>query len=216
MTEQPIDIAALRREYTRGGLRRADLTAEPMDLFEQWLQQACAAQFPDATAMSVGTVDANGQPYQRLVLLKHFDRQAMVFYTNLGSRKATHLAHNPRISLHFPWPALERQVLVLGRAERLSVIDVMKYFHSRPRDSQIGAWVSRQSSRISARGVLESKFLELKQKFAQGEVPLPSFWGGYRVTIDAMEFWQGGEHRLHDRFLYRREDCGWQIDRLAP
>lgn len=106
-------------------------------------------------------------------------------------------------------------MLVLGRAERLSVIDVMKYFHSRPRDSQIGAWVSRQSSRISARGVLESKFLELKQKFAQGEVPLPSFWGGYRVTIDAMEFWQG-EHRLHDRFLYRRENGAWHIDRLAP
>lgn len=216
MTEHIIDIAALRREYTRGGLRRADLTAEPMDLFEQWLKQACAAQLPDATAMSVGTVDANGQPYQRLVLLKHFDQQGMVFYTNLGSRKATHLAHNPRISLHFPWHALERQVLVLGRAERLSVIEVMKYFHSRPRDSQIGAWVSRQSSRISARGVLESKFLELKQKFAQGEVPLPSFWGGYRVTIDAMEFWQGGKHRLHDRFLYRRENGAWHIDRLAP
>ncbi|WP_074011880.1 pyridoxamine 5'-phosphate oxidase [Candidatus Sodalis sp. SoCistrobi] len=214
MTEHLIDIAALRREYTRGGLRRADLTAEPMDLFEQWLKQACAAQLPDATAMSVGTVDENGQPYQRLVLLKHFDQQGMVFYTNLGSRKATHLAHNPRISLHFPWHALERQVL--GRAERLSVIEVMKYFHSRPRDSQIGAWVSRQSSRISARGVLESKFLELKQKFAQGEVPLPSFWGGYRVTIDAMEFWQGGEHRLHDRFLYRRENGAWHIDRLAP
>ncbi|AHF77084.1 Pyridoxamine 5'-phosphate oxidase [Sodalis praecaptivus] len=216
MTEHSIDIAALRREYTRGGLRRADLTAEPMALFEQWLKQACAAQLPDATAMSVGTVDADGQPYQRLVLLKHFDSQGMVFYTNLGSRKATHLAHNPRISLHFPWHALERQVLVLGRAERLSVIEVMKYFHSRPRDSQIGAWVSRQSSRISARGVLESKFLELKQKFAQGAVPLPSFWGGYRVTIDAMEFWQGGEHRLHDRFLYRREEGGWHIDRLAP
>lgn len=216
MTEHSIDIAALRREYILGGLRRADLTAEPMALFEKWLKQACAAQLPDATAMSVGTVDADGQPYQRLVLLKYFDSQGMVFYTNLGSRKATHLAHNPRISLHFPWHALERQVLVLGRAERLSVIEVMKYFYSRPRDSQIGAWVSRQSSRISSRGVLESKFLELKQKFAQGEVTLPSFWGGYRVTIDTMEFWQGGKHRLHDRFLYRREEGGWDIDRLAP
>ncbi len=106
--------------------------------------------------------------------------------------------------------------MVLGRAERLSVFEVMKYFHSRPKDSQIGAWVSRQSSRISTRGVLESKFLELKQKFQQGEVPLPSFWGGYRVVIDAMEFWQGGEHRLHDRFIYQRQDAGWTIDRLAP
>lgn len=216
MTKYSIDIAALRREYTRCGLRRADLPAEPIDLFDQWLKQACAAQLPDATAMSVGTVDANDQPYQRLVLLKYFDRQGMVFYTNLGSRKATHLAHNPRISMHFPWHALERQVLVLGSAERLSAIDVMKYFHIRPRDSQIGAWVSHQSSQISARSVLETKFLALKQKFAQGAVPFPTFWGGYRVILDAMEFWQGGEHRLHDRFLYRREKDRWYIDRLAP
>ena len=216
MTEQKIDIAGLRREYTRGGLRRADLTAEPMDLFELWLKQACEAQLADPTAMTVATVDESGQPYQRMVLLKHFDRRGMVFYTNLGSRKATHLAQNNRISLHFPWHPLERQVMVLGRTERLSVIDVMKYFHSRPKDSQIGAWVSQQSSRISTRGVLESKFLELKQKFQQGEIPLPSFWGGYRVTIDAMEFWQGGEHRLHDRFIYQRQGEGWTVDRLAP
>jgi len=216
MTEQKIDIAGLRREYTRGGLRRADLTAEPMDLFELWLKQACEAQLADPTAMCVATVDESGQPYQRMVLLKHFDNRGMVFYTNLGSRKAAQLAHNNRISLHFPWHTLERQVMVLGRAERLSVIEVLKYFHSRPKDSQIGAWVSQQSSRISTRGILESKFLELKQKFQQGEVPLPSFWGGYRVTIDAMEFWQGGEHRLHDRFIYQRQEQGWSIDRLAP
>ncbi|TKI05653.1 pyridoxamine 5'-phosphate oxidase [Martelella alba] len=216
MTEQKIDIAGLRREYTRGGLRRADLTAEPLDLFELWLRQACEAQLADPTAMCVATVDESGQPYQRMVLLKHYDSRGMVFYTNLGSRKAGHLAHNNRVSLHFPWHTLERQVMVLGRAERLSVADVLKYFHSRPKDSQIGAWVSRQSSRISTRGVLESKFFELKQKFMQGEVPLPSFWGGYRVTIDAMEFWQGGEHRLHDRFIYQRVADGWSIDRLAP
>ncbi|MGL9769300.1 MAG: pyridoxamine 5'-phosphate oxidase [Sodalis sp. (in: enterobacteria)] len=216
MTEQLIDITTLRREYTRGGLHRVDLTMEPIDLFEQWLKQACAAQLPDANAMSVATVDKNGQPYQRLVLLKYFNHQDMVFYTNLGSRKAIHLAHNPRISLHFPWHALERQVLVLGRAEQLSVIEVMKYFRSRPRDSQIGAWVSRQSSYISARKMLESKFLEIKKKFAKGDVPLPSFWGGYRVSIEAMEFWQGGENRLHDRFLYRRENGDWHIYRLAP
>jgi pyridoxamine 5'-phosphate oxidase len=216
MTEQKIDIAGLRREYTRGGLRRADLTAEPMGLFELWLKQACEAQLADPTAMCVATVDESGQPYQRMVLLKHFDNRGMVFYTNLGSRKAAQLAQNNRISLHFPWHTLERQVMVLGRAERLSVIEVLKYFHSRPKDSQIGAWVSQQSSRISTRGILESKFLELKQKFQQGEVPLPSFWGGYRVTIDAMEFWQGGEHRLHDRFIYQRQEQGWSIDRLAP
>ncbi|UDG79612.1 pyridoxamine 5'-phosphate oxidase [Candidatus Steffania adelgidicola] len=216
MIKQSIDISTLRREYTQRGLRRTDLTLEPMQLFEQWLKEACLAQLPDATAMSLGTVDTNGQPYQRLVLLKYFDHHGIVFYTNLTSRKATHIAYNPRISLHFPWHALERQVLMLGQAEQLSFNDVKKYFRSRPRDSQIGAWVSRQSTPISSRDVLESKFLELKGKFFQDEVPVPSFWGGYRVTIDTLEFWQGGQHRLHDRFLYRWENDGWKIDRLAP
>ncbi|MGE9552140.1 pyridoxamine 5'-phosphate oxidase [Erwinia amylovora] len=209
-------IAHLRREYTRGGLRRHDLPDDPLALFERWLGQAVDAQLPDPTAMSVATVDERGQPYQRIVLLKHFDPRGMVFYTNLGSRKAQHLEKNPRISLLFPWHMLERQVMVLGTVEKLSMLDVVKYFHSRPRESQIGAWVSKQSSRISARGVLEGKFLELKQKFQQGEVPLPGFWGGYRIKIDSMEFWQGGEHRLHDRFFYQREGEAWKIDRLAP
>lgn len=209
-------IAHLRREYTRGGLRRKDLPPQPLDLFERWLRQACDAQLPDPTAMCVATVDERGQPWQRIVLLKHYDNQGMVFYTNLGSRKAHQLENNPRISLLFPWHMLERQVMVTGSVEKLSALEVLRYFHSRPRDSQIGAWVSKQSSRISARGVLESKFLELKQKFQQGEIPLPSFWGGFRIKIDSMEFWQGGEHRLHDRFIYQREGDGWKIDRLAP
>ncbi|MEB5704459.1 pyridoxamine 5'-phosphate oxidase [Pantoea anthophila] len=209
-------IAHLRREYTRGGLRRKDLPDNPVVLFEQWLSQACEAKLPDPTAMTVATVDEQGQPWQRIVLLKHFDAQGMVFYTNLGSRKALQLANNPRICLHFPWHYLERQVMVLGEVEKLSPLEVLKYFHSRPRDSQIGAWVSKQSSRISARGILEGKFLELKQKFQQGDVPLPSFWGGYRVKFHTLEFWQGGEHRLHDRFIYQRDHDGWKIDRLAP
>ncbi|WP_131863304.1 pyridoxamine 5'-phosphate oxidase [Biostraticola tofi] len=216
MTEQHFDLAALRREYLRGGLRRADLTADPLDLFTRWFTQACDARLADPNAMCVATVDAQGQPWQRIVLLKQVDSRGMVFFTNLGSRKATHLALNSRVSLHFPWHMLERQVMVLGRAERLSVAEVMTYFHTRPRDSQIGAWVSRQSSRISARGVLEGKFIEMKQKFLNGDVPLPSFWGGYRVKIDTIEFWQGGEHRLHDRFSYQRTEAGWDIDRLAP
>lgn len=210
------DVADLRREYTRGGLRRNDLTANPLELFERWLKQACDARLADPTAMCVATVDEHGQPYQRIVLLKHFDEQGLVFYTNLGSRKAQQLAHNPHISLLFPWHMLDRQVIFLGQAERLSTLEVLKYFNSRPKDSQIGAWVSQQSSRISARGVLESKFLELKQKFQQGEVPLPSFWGGFRVKFDSVEFWQGGAHRLHDRFLYQRDGNDWKIDRLAP
>ncbi len=214
------DVADSRREYTRGGLRRADLPAEPLPLFEHWLKQACEAKLADPTAMVVATVDENGQPFQRIVLLKHYDEKGLVFYTNLGSRKAQQLATNSHISLLFPWHMLDRQVIVLGKAERLSTFEVMKYFATRPKDSQIGAWVSQQSSRISARGVLESKFLELKQKFSQGEVPLPSFWGGFRVNVDSMEFWQGGEHRLHDRFMYQRDagetETGWKIDRLAP
>ncbi|WP_411705001.1 pyridoxamine 5'-phosphate oxidase [Edaphovirga cremea] len=210
------DVADLRREYTRGGLRRHDLTADPLDLFERWLKQACEAQLADPTAMCVATVDETGQPFQRIVLLKHYDRQGLVFYTNLGSRKALQIAHNPKVSLLFPWHMLDRQVSFLGEAERLSTFEVMKYFSSRPKDSQIGAWVSQQSSRISARGILESKFLELKEKFRQGDVPLPSFWGGYRVSIHSAEFWQGGEHRLHDRFIYQREGDAWKIDRLAP
>ncbi|OWO80248.1 pyridoxamine 5'-phosphate oxidase [Photorhabdus luminescens] len=210
------DVAELRREYIRGGLRRKDLTKEPIELFERWLKQAFEAKLSDPTAMCIATVDENGQPYQRIVLLKHFDTNSLVFYTNLGSRKAKHLAQNSKISLHFPWYPLERQVSFLGKAERLSPVEVVKYFHSRPRDSQIAAWASQQSSRISARGVLEGKFLELKQKFLNGEVPLPSFWGGFKVTFDSVEFWQGGANRLHDRFIYQRQGDTWSIDRLAP
>ncbi|AIU72926.1 pyridoxamine 5'-phosphate oxidase [Hafnia alvei FB1] len=210
------DVADLRREYVRGGLRRSDLTDDPLEMFERWLKQACEARLADPTAMCVATVDKNGQPYQRIVLLKHFDQQGMVFYTNLGSRKAQQLEENPHISLHFPWHMLDRQVSVLGMVEKLSTLEVMKYFHSRPKDSQIAAWVSHQSSRISTRGILEGKFLELKQKFLQGEIPLPSFWGGYRVKINSMEFWQGRENRLHDRFIYQRQGDAWEIDRLAP
>ncbi|MDP5290836.1 pyridoxamine 5'-phosphate oxidase [Oceanimonas sp. CHS3-5] len=211
-----MELADYRREYLRGGLRRNDLPNEPLALFETWMQQAIAAGLPDPTAMVVGTVDERGQPYQRIVLLKQLDEQGFVFYTNMGSRKAAQLNHNPCVSLLFPWHPLERQVHVTGQVEKLSATEVMKYFASRPKDSQIGAWVSKQSSRISARGMLEAKFLEMKQKFASGEVPLPSFWGGFRVKFDSVEFWQGGANRLHDRFLYQRDNDGWSISRLAP
>lgn len=211
-----MDIADLRREYTKGGLHREDLPVNPLALFETWLRQACDAKLPDPTAMSVATVDSSGKPFQRIVLLKHYDDQGFVFYTNLGSRKAQHIAKNNQVSLLFPWHNLDRQVHVTGVAEPLSPLEVVKYFHSRPKDSQIAAWVSQQSSRISARSMLESKFMELKQKFANGEIPLPSFWGGYRVRFDSIEFWQGGAHRLHDRFLFTRMAELWHIDRLAP
>ena len=211
-----MDIADLRREYTKGGLHRDELPLDPLDLFEKWLRQACDAKLPDPTAMSIATVDEGGRPYQRIVLLKHYDAQGFVFYTNLGSRKAQHIAKNNQVSLLFPWHTLDRQVHVTGVAEPLSPLEVVKYFHSRPKDSQIAAWVSQQSSRISARSMLEAKFMELKQKFANGEIPLPSFWGGFRVRFDSIEFWQGGAHRLHDRFLFTRMVEHWHVDRLAP
>lgn len=211
-----MELSDIRREYTRGGLRRDDLPEEPLRLFDKWLQQAVEAQLTDPTAMTVATVDPLGQPYQRIVLLKHFDQDGFVFYTNLGSRKAAQLEENPRISLHFPWHPLERQVHITGEVEKLSKMEVMKYFSSRPKESQIAAWASKQSSRISARQALEGKFMELKQKFAKGEVPLPTFWGGYRVKVNSMEFWQGGANRLHDRFLFTRDGEQWQIERLAP
>ncbi|MCL1114039.1 MULTISPECIES: pyridoxamine 5'-phosphate oxidase [Shewanella] len=210
------DLSDIRREYTQGGLRRADLPTNPMDLFEKWMQQAKDAQLTDPTAMCVATVDATGQPFQRIVLLKRFDDNGFVFFTNLESRKASQIALNSKISLLFPWHPLERQVAVIGQAEPLSMIDVAKYFMSRPKDSQIAAWVSKQSSKITARQALETKFAEMKAKYAQGEVPLPKFWGGYLVRPNSIEFWQGGEHRLHDRFIYSKTDSDWQIDRLAP
>ncbi|WP_028117412.1 pyridoxamine 5'-phosphate oxidase [Ferrimonas senticii] len=210
------ELTAIRREYLQGGLRRQDLPSTPLPLFEQWLEQANHAELLDPTSMSLATVDSDGQPFQRIVLLKQFDQRGLVFFTNLGSRKSQHIADNNQVSLLFPWHALERQVHITGRATRLATTEVLKYFASRPRDSQLGAWASSQSSKLSARSVLESSFMKMKQKFADGEVPLPDFWGGYRVEADSFEFWQGGAKRLHDRFLYQRHGEEWQIDRLAP
>ncbi|WP_428772601.1 pyridoxamine 5'-phosphate oxidase [Vibrio sp.] len=211
-----MELADIRREYIQGGLRRKDLESDPVAQFNKWLQQAIEAGLTDPTAMTVATVDSSGMPYQRIVLLKSVDQNGFVFYTNLGSRKAQQIEHNNKVSLHFPWHPLERQVHITGIAEKLSAVENMKYFSSRPKESQLAAIASRQSSRISARGVLEGKFLELKQKFAQGQIPVPSFWGGYRVRPESIEFWQGGEHRLHDRFLYCKQQQEWTIDRLAP
>ncbi|EGM69609.1 pyridoxamine 5'-phosphate oxidase [Shewanella sp. HN-41] len=210
------DLSDIRREYVKGGLRRADLPQNPMDLFELWMTQARDAELSDPTAMCVATVDEHGQPFQRIVLLKRFDDTGFVFFTNLGSRKAQQIAVNNKVSLHFPWHPLERQVAVLGEAQPLSTAEVIKYFMTRPKESQIAAWVSQQSSKLSARQVLEGKFMEMKAKFAKGDVPLPSFWGGYLIKPSSIEFWQGGEHRLHDRFIYTRRDGTWDIDRLAP
>jgi pyridoxamine 5'-phosphate oxidase len=210
-------ISDIRRDYTLAGLDVDDLTTEPFALFERWLQNAVDANLADPTAMTVATVDEEGQPSQRIVLLKDFDKTGFVFYTNTGSKKAQDLSQNSKISLHFPWTMLDRQVKVLGVAQQLSSSEVAKYFMSRPKPSQIAAWASAQSRPIDSKQLLMQKFSEATAKFAEGEVPLPSFWGGYRVVPHQIEFWQGGEHRLHDRFAYTKTPKDhWQTERLMP
>lgn len=218
MRMQFMDLSEIRREYLKGGLRSHSLPDNPFVLFEMWLKQAIEVQLNDPTAMTIATVDKNGQPFQRIVLLKHVDENGLVFYTNLGSRKAQHLKENNQISLHFPWHEMERQVHVMGKVTPLSSLEVAKYFLSRPKESQLAAWASKQSERLSARQLLESKFLELKKKYEKTkEIPVPTFWGGYRVEARSFEFWQGGEHRLHDRFIYSLIDNKkWNKERLAP
>ena len=166
--------------------------------------------------MTLATVRADGMPAQRTVLLTQFDARGFVFFTNYVSRKAAHIAENPQVSLLFPWITLERQVIVQGRAEKISSTESLRYFTSRPRESQLGAWVSSQSSVISSRKFLMQKLSELKSKFSEGEIPLPSFWGGYRVVPETIEFWQGGPARIHDRFLYSKGGSEWSVDRLSP
>lgn len=206
-----------RREYRFGRLTREALKASPFAQFDLWLEAALNSTIPDPTAMTVGTVDSQGKPWQRVVLLKHCDERGFVFYTNLGSRKARDIAANPQVCLHFPWLSMERQVIVGGTAQRLSAMDVVKYFVTRPRDSQLAAWASQQSSRLSSRQALEAQFMQMKEKFRQGDVPVPDFWGGFRVVPEEFEFWQGGENRLHDRFQYLPDGKGgWEINRLAP
>jgi len=212
-----MDIDTIRRDYLQGGLNRESLLDNPVEQFKLWLQQAIDFGLNDPTAMTVATVSAEGEPSQRIVLLKEVDDRGFVFYTNLESRKAQDLAQNPKISLHFPWHAMERQVKVTGLVERVSAAESLKYFLSRPKDSQLAAWASAQSRPVSSRQLLMQQFQSMKQKFSEGEVPLPDFWGGYRVSVRQIEFWQGGANRLHDRFVYTRQSAqDWGVERLAP
>lgn len=206
-----------RREYTSGGLNREMLDADPIRQFEHWLEQAVRAGLTDPTGMVLATVDDNGAPWQRIVLLKGLSHGGFVFYTNYGSAKARDIAGSPRVSLLFPWNDLDRQVIIGGRAEKMSMAESAAYFVTRPRESQIAAWASRQSRPISTRALLEKQVSVLREKFGRGEIPVPDFWGGYRVIPDRIEFWQGREHRLHDRFQYTlRESGDWTIAQLQP
>jgi pyridoxamine 5'-phosphate oxidase len=211
-----MDIGELRRDYSQRGLDRADLNPDPFGQFELWFQQAREAELLEPNALVLSTVSPAGMPYQRTVLLKYFDREGFVFFTNYGSRKAQHMAANTQVSLLFPWYPLERQLAIAGNASKISSTESLRYFASRPRGSQLGAWVSQQSSIISSRQLLEMQFEKMKEKFLNQSVPLPDFWGGYRVSPISFEFWQGRPSRLHDRFLYSLEGNNWTLARLSP
>ena len=192
------------------------LDLDPLRQFEQWLEQSVKAGIEDPTAMVLATVDADGLPWQRIVLFKGMSKGGFVFYTNQSSNKAQDIARQPVVSLLFPWNELDRQIILRGRASKLSTTEAAAYFVSRPRKSQIAAWASKQSRPLSARAVLEQQFNAIRDKFENGAIPMPDFWGGYRVVPEQIEFWQGGPARLHDRFLYTREEGDWKIDRLSP
>ncbi len=199
------------------GLEHGMLEADPLKQFEIWYKDTNDSEIHEPSAMSLATVDSEGQPWQRIVLLKLFDEKGFVFFTNYESRKANQISENPKVSLLFPWHSLGRQLKLTGSAEKISSAESLKYFATRPRGSQLGAWASEQSRIISSRSVLETVVDSMKKKFADNEVPLPPFWGGYRVQPETYEFWQARESRLHDRFIYRKNEKGmWYYERLAP
>ena len=210
------DLSNLRKEYAQAQLTMDSLEKSPILQFQKWFDQALKAAILEPNAMVLGTVDIDNTPTQRTVLLKYFNRLGFVFFTNYTSRKAQHLEVNPKASLLFPWYSLERQIIVKGKVERIPVQESKAYFFSRPYGSQLGAWVSKQSSVIDSRQVLEDRLSELKQQFLEGEVPFPDFWGGYRLVPESMEFWQGGVNRLHDRILYKLVESAWILSRLSP
>lgn len=211
-----MDLESIRREYLKNGLRRNDLDSNPARQFERWMSEAIRSEVPDPTAMTLATVSPEGEPTQRIVLLKHADEKGLVFYTNYSSRKARDIANNSQVSAHFPWHFMERQVKVNGIARKVPTAESLAYFLSRPFDSQLAAWSSQQSHAVSSRSLLEAQFERMKAKFTQGQVPLPDFWGGFRIEPYRYEFWQGGAKRLHDRFEYTQAPTGWDINRLAP
>ncbi|MGB0409132.1 MAG: pyridoxamine 5'-phosphate oxidase [Opitutales bacterium] len=212
-----MDLSELRQSYTKSSFSEEDLHKSPVTQFEYWFQQALDARLEEPNAMCLATVSEAGQPSTRIVLLKGFSEKGLVFYTNYESRKAGELDTSGKAAANFLWLPLQRQVNVTGRVERISKAASLKYFLSRPLGSQLGAWASPQSKVITSRSLLEAKLDQMKRKFAEGKVPLPDHWGGYRIVPERFEFWQGRPNRLHDRFVYRRgEDGVWFTERLAP
>lgn len=217
MKEINLEASRLREKLMAQGLQRSELSSDPFKQFESWYAETFTTDIAEPTAMILATVDAEGQPWQRTVLLKTFDKNGFVFFTNYSSRKAEHIKTNNKVSLLFPWHPLGRQVKVTGTAEKISTAESLKYFLSRPRGSQIGAWASHQSKVVKNRALLDGMFEEMKHKFVDGEIPLPSFWGGYRIEPKTFEFWQARDSRFHDRFIYtQNESSDWFNERLAP
>lgn len=212
-----MDLQDIRRDFRKGTLTRGELIDDPIEQFKLWMQQALTTDLVDPTAMVLATSSRDAQVSQRVVLLKGLDERGFVFYTNYESRKSREISVNSKVSLHFPWFAIERQVMVCGVAEKVSLDESRSYFQSRPRDSQLAAWASPQSRVLSSREAMMQQLESLQKKYADADIPLPEFWGGYRVRPSQIEFWQGGANRLHDRFVYSLQPGqAWQIDRLAP
>lgn len=212
-----MDLKNVRRDYQQGRLTRDSLLEQPMAQFEQWFQ--AAKDHPsqtDPTAFTLATVGANGQPHQRIVLLKEIMAEGFVFYTNYSSEKGLDIAHNSRVAMHFAWLALEQQIRVEGFARKVSREQSEAYFYSRPRESQLGALASAQSQPIASRSELEQRYHDLTAKYEGQQVPMPATWGGYLIAPERFEFWQGGRYRLHDRFVYSLKAAQWHIERLQP
>ena len=209
-------LASLRRDYSSRQLSASSVAKDPFAQFGAWMAEALNSQVIDATAMLLSTADLKCRPSSRVVLLKSFDERGFVFYTNYKSKKAVDIEANPHVSLHFFWPDLERQLIITGTAGEITPAESEEYFDSRPEDSKIGAWASKQSSLIANRKELEENYAANEQRFLGGHIPCPPFWGGYRVTPDSFEFWQGRASRLHDRIFYQRDENKWNIVRLSP
>lgn len=210
------ELAGIRRDYSSRTLTESSVAGDPFDQFTIWIREALGSQIIDANAMTLSTVDAECRPSSRVVLLKGFDNSGFNFFTNYESKKARDLAANPSAGLHFFWAELERQVIISGRAAKISREESEAYFLSRPLESRLSAWASKQSSRLESRAELENRFEELRREFPDGNIPLPPFWGGYRLVPRSFEFWQGRASRLHDRICYELREGSWEIFRLSP